>query len=98
MLLEHLFVCFVRVSFFHFSLPLSVGGCGRGLSLWHSLDFSINLLKDSTGTKKTNDLETWYTALETRILTKCVQIIFLGWLLPSLQQCQICSVMLLYGK
>ena len=26
MLLVHLFVCFVRVSFCHFSLPLGVGG------------------------------------------------------------------------
>ena len=26
MLLMHLFVCFVRVSFCHFSLPLGVGG------------------------------------------------------------------------
>ena len=26
MLLVHLFVCFVRVSFSHFSLPLGVGG------------------------------------------------------------------------
>ena len=40
-LIVHLFVCFVHVSFCHFSLPLGVGfGCG--LWLWHSLDFSIN--------------------------------------------------------
>ena len=29
MLLEHLFVCFVHVRFFNFSLPLNVGGCMR---------------------------------------------------------------------
>ena len=40
-LLLHLFVCFVRASFCHFSLLLGVGD-GCGLWLWHSLDFSIN--------------------------------------------------------
>ena len=40
-LLVHLFVCFVRISFCHF-LFLLVSGAGCGLWLWHSLDFSIN--------------------------------------------------------
>ena len=40
-LLVHLFVCFVRVSFCLF-LFLLVSGAGCGLWLWHSLDFSIN--------------------------------------------------------
>ena len=40
-LLVHLCVCFVHVSFRYFSLPLDVG-VGCGLWLWHSLDFSIN--------------------------------------------------------
>ena len=40
-LLVHLFVCFVRVSFCHF-LFLLVSGAGCGLWLWHSLGFSIN--------------------------------------------------------
>ena len=40
-LLVHLFVCFVQVSFCHF-LFLLVLGAGCGLWLWHSLDFSIN--------------------------------------------------------
>ena len=43
MILVHLFVYFVRVSFVMF-LFLVVSGVGCGLLLWHSLDFSINLL------------------------------------------------------
>ena len=41
MLLVHLFVCFVRVSFCHFYLPLGVG-CWVQFVIWHSLDFSVN--------------------------------------------------------
>ena len=44
MLLVHLFVCFVCVSFCHFSLPLGVGGWLR-FEMWHSLDFSTNFFK-----------------------------------------------------
>ena len=44
-LLVHLFVCFVRVSFCHF-LFLLVSGVGCGLWLWHSLDFSINFFAE----------------------------------------------------
>ena len=44
MLLVHLFVCIVRVSFCHFSLPLGVGGWLRFVIVF-SLDFSINLFE-----------------------------------------------------
>ena len=43
-LLVHLFVCFVRVSFIIFLFHL-VSGVGCGLWLWHFLDFSINFLE-----------------------------------------------------
>ena len=46
--LVQLFLCFVRVSFCHFSLSLSIGGWLRfvivALTGWHSLDFSTYLL------------------------------------------------------
>ena len=43
-LLVHLFVCFVRVSFCHFLFFL-VTGVACGFWLWHSLDFSINIFE-----------------------------------------------------
>ena len=43
MILGHVFVCFVRVSFFIMIFLFHlVSGVGCGLWLWHSLDFSIN--------------------------------------------------------
>ena len=41
-----------------------------------------------------DDLETWYAASVARVLP----MITLGWPLPILRQCQIWSLMLLYGK
>ena len=48
-----------------------------------------------SGTKKPDDLESWYAASST---TKFVQIMTLGWPWSILQQEQIWSLMLLYGK
>ena len=41
MLLVHLFVCFVRVRFWHFSLLLGAGGWLAAVVILHSLDYSV---------------------------------------------------------
>ena len=73
-LLVHLFVYFVRVSFCcHFSLPLGVGGWLRFV-MWHSQDISINFFNSSfkikyrssrnlsdLGQRSNNDRHLWYS-------------------------------------
>ena len=57
-----------------------------------------NLQKSCFQNQKADDLETWYAALVTWVLSKLFKWLPFGWPWPILQQGQIWSLLFLYGK